>query len=125
MQYLPVLHDRVAPSPAIGSLALLVGFDPEARPELGMPFATARCERLPYALLHAVLATAPWAQYVVSPLVTEQFDAMDLANELSLGGYRGRYLVVTPALPDPALVRREIAQLAPGLSVQLIPRARH
>lgn len=92
---------------------------------MGMPFSAARCERLPYALLHAGLASAPWTDVVVSPLVTELFDAMDLAHQLALGGYRGRYMVVTPALPRPDIIRGEIAQLCPGLSVELVQRARH
>lgn len=119
----PLTRLRVGPRP--GETALLIGFAPGECPGYGMPFAAARCERLPYALLHAGLARAPWAAYVISPLMTEQFDALDLASELALAGYRGHYLVVTPALPRPAIIRREIAQLCPGLTVELIPRARH
>jgi len=111
--------------PLAPSLAILVGFHGGERPELGMPFAGSRCESLPYALLHAALACAPSADYVVSPLMTEQFDALDLAVQLSLAGYRGRYVVVTPSLPAPHVIRHEIEQLCPGLTVELIPRARH
>ncbi|MGC9418434.1 MAG: hypothetical protein ACP5EN_05610 [Rhodovulum sp.] len=106
------------------SLALLIGFHSDERPELGMPFAGARCESLPYALLHAALACAPEAEFVVSPLLTEQFDALDLAVQLALAGYRGRYVIVTPSLPEPDIIRQEIDQLCPGLTVDLIPRAR-
>ncbi|MCO8144370.1 hypothetical protein NHN26_03935 [Rhodovulum tesquicola] len=105
-------------------MALLVGFDQEDHPEHCMPFAAGRCEKLPYALLHAALACVPWADYVVSPLVSDHFDALDLAAQLELAGYRGRYVVVTPALPAPHMIRREIEQLCPGLTVELIPRAR-
>ncbi|WP_132695874.1 hypothetical protein [Rhodovulum steppense] len=89
-----------------------------------MPFSAGRCESLPYALLHAALACVPWADYVVSPLVGDQFDALDLAAQLELAGYRGRYMVVTPSLPAPGVIRREIEQLCPSLTVELIPRAR-
>ncbi|TCP40982.1 hypothetical protein [Rhodovulum marinum] len=119
------IHADTAVCRQIGpSLALMVGFHRDERPELGMPFAGARCESLPYALLHAALACAPATDYVVSPLLTEQFDALDLAVQLALAGYRGRYIVVTPALPEPDIIREEIEQLCPGLTVELIPRAR-
>lgn len=121
----PILLGYTAPKPVPQRTALLIGFHPEDRPEMGMPFSTALCERLPYALLHAGLARAPWTDLVVSPLVTSVFDAMDMAHQLSLGGYRGRYMVVTPALPRPGIIRNEIAQLCPGLTVDLVQRARH
>lgn len=110
---------------ALPSLALLVGFAGGDRPELGMPFGGDRCERLPFVLLHAALACAPGVDCVVSPLFFETFDAMDMAHQLHLAGFRGRYVVVTPALPDPEIIRHEIAQLCPGITVELIPRARH
>ncbi|WP_165910115.1 hypothetical protein [Rhodovulum bhavnagarense] len=53
------------------------------------------------------------------------FDALDMASQLALGGYRGRYMVVTPALPRPEMIRVEIAQLCPGTTVELVRRARH
>jgi hypothetical protein len=124
-EFHPARIEHEAPDAVPSPLALMIGFGPGERPEIGMPFSGARCEPLPFALLHAALACAPWADYVVSPLVAEQFDAMDLAHQLSIGGYRGRYVVVTPALPDPAIIRREIAQICPGLEVDLIPRARN
>ncbi|TCO69734.1 hypothetical protein [Rhodovulum euryhalinum] len=119
-----LLPDASVCPPIAPSLALLVGFQRNEHPELCMPFSGARCETLPYALLHAALACAPWAEYVVSPLVSDQFDALDLAAQLSLAGYRGRYVVVTPPLPAPNVIRQELEQLCPGLKVELIPRAR-
>ncbi|MBK1634410.1 hypothetical protein [Rhodovulum adriaticum] len=120
-----ISEDRQSSTLTTHAIALLIGFDQEDRVELGMPFSVARCERMPFALLHAGLASAPWTDLVVSPLVGPGFDTMDLAYQLSLGGYRGRYMVVTPALPRPEIIRSEIAQLCPGLQVELIRRARH
>lgn len=125
MQHRQVQVDVAQCRPLAPSLAILVGFHRGERAELGMPFASARCESLPYTLLHAALACAPSADYVVAPLVSEQFDALDLAVQLSLAGYRGRYVVVTPPLPAPHVIRQEIEQLCPGLTVELIPRARN
>ncbi|MBL3568430.1 hypothetical protein DSD19_11030 [Rhodovulum sp. BSW8] len=113
------------PGPGRGGMALLIGFDRVDQPEIGMPFASARVERLPYGLVQAALSSVQSVDMVVSPLLTEQFDAMDLATQLELGGYRGLYVVVTPVVPNPEIIRREIAALCPGITVQLIPRARH
>ncbi|SIO19786.1 hypothetical protein SAMN05444722_0790 [Rhodovulum sp. ES.010] len=125
MEYRPAQIAPTAFRAMAPSVALLVGFGGESRPELGMPFAHARCERLPFALLHAALACAPETDFVASPLVCRQFDALDMATQLALAGYRGRYVVVTPALPAPGIIRQEIRQLCPGLEVELIPRARN
>lgn len=57
---------------------------------------------------------------VLSPLVTRSFDCIDLAQILSATGFRGSYRVVTPDLPSPDLVRREIRALCPGLSFDLM-----
>jgi len=125
-QYRPAQATQVEAVPNGIALALLIGFQTtEDNSVMGLPFAEARCERLPFTLLHAALACAPGADFVVSPLVGEDFDAMDVAHELQRAGYRGRYVVVTPALPNPAIIRNEIRQACPGLTIELIPRARH
>lgn len=84
-----------------------------------------RCEFLPFTLLHAALSLAPFTDHVVSPLVAEHFDAMDMAHELERAGFRGTYSVIVPALPRPEIIARELRQICPGLDVQLIPRASH
>ncbi|ARC88810.1 hypothetical protein [Rhodovulum sp. MB263] len=106
-------------------MVLLIGFDQLEQPQLGMPFAGARCEHLPYALVQAALSSIQCVDMIVSPLLTDEFDAMDLAQQLQLGGYRGLYVVVTPVLPDTEIIRREIAAHCPKLTVHMIPRARH
>lgn len=111
--------------PAAEPLALLVGMNAADLPVRKGAFTDVRTETLPYALIHAALATAPWVDFVISPLVSEQFDAFDLASELMRGGYRGTYLVVIPRLPRPEIIRRELAQLCPGLKVDLIHQAPH
>lgn len=57
---------------------------------------------------------------VLSPLVTPAFDAIDLAQILSENGYRGRYLALTDRLPNPALIRREVAAQAPAISFDVV-----
>lgn len=53
--------------------------------------------------------------YVISPLVTRDFDAIELACALDLAGFSGRYRATTGALPDRALIRQEISACCPGL----------
>lgn len=115
-----------APLPqAAQPLGLLIDIAPEELSTEGTPPAGLRLETLPFALLHAALARAPWADFVASPLVSEHFDALDLATELDLAGFSGIYLVLAPPLPRPDIIHREIAQLCPGLTVDLRQRARH
>ena len=57
---------------------------------------------------------------VVTPLTTEQFDAVDVAQALSKLGYRGALQVLSPALPNPNLVVREMESAAQGVLVELI-----
>ncbi|WP_373356945.1 hypothetical protein [Pseudoroseicyclus sp. CXY001] len=52
---------------------------------------------------------------VVSPLLAEGFDALDLARRLAELGYRGRYRAVALSLPDPGLVQDEVRAVAPDL----------
>lgn len=110
---------------ALRSIGLLVGMNEAEFPRQGRIGSDIHLESLPFALIHAALALAPWAEYVIAPLVSEQFDAMDLAFELDRAGYVGKLLVVAPALPRPEIVQREIQNIGPDLSVELIRRAPH
>jgi hypothetical protein len=57
---------------------------------------------------------------VLSPLLARGFDCIDLAQVLHAIGYRGRYRAVADILPDPGMIRREIAVLCPGLDFDVI-----
>ena len=56
---------------------------------------------------------------VVSPLLGERFDAIELAELLDTLGFEGRYVVVAPALPRPDIIKRDIVGAAPGLDIEL------
>lgn len=106
-------------------LALVVGMMLEELPQKETSLSNARLETLPYTLLHAALASVPWADCVISPMVSEYFDAMDMATELCLAGFTGTYMVVIPPLPRPDIVRRELCQICPNLNIELVPRTPH
>ena len=57
---------------------------------------------------------------VISSVIAATFDAFDLAQHLRAVGYGGPYRALTPRLPDPDLVRREVASCAPGLDFELL-----
>lgn len=59
-------------------------------------------------------------QVVISPLLAHSFDCIDLALILHTLGYRGAYRAMSPLLPSPEVIRREIMSLCPGLSFDLI-----
>ena len=61
---------------------------------------------------------------VVTPLTTAAFDALDVAQHLASIGYYGQLQVLSPELPNPLLVRREIEAVAKSVEVELVtPRA--
>lgn len=109
-----------------GELVLVFGMEHADVPDFALAnIGHPRVEQMPFALIHAALACAPWAQCVVSPLVGVQFDALDVAHQLKLANYTGRYLVVMPAVPRPEIIKREISAIHPGLQVEFVPKAPH
>lgn len=59
-------------------------------------------------------------QMVLSALIGDSFDALEVARHLSCLGYAGPYRVLSPQLPSPGLVLSEIRAAAPGLDVDLL-----
>lgn len=66
------------------------------------------------ALLRAV---AP--DVVLSSLMGEDFDALDLGRRLHDLGYDGRYRAITCGLPDPHVVSMEVRAAAPDLDFDI------
>lgn len=57
---------------------------------------------------------------VISPLMADRFDAGDVVAALHQRGYTGELIVVTPPLPRPEMVQRELSQIAPDMSIRLV-----
>jgi hypothetical protein len=71
--------------------------------------------------LDTVVFTGPDApNLVLAPLLTPQFDALDLARYLSEAGFRGRYLALVDRLPSANLIRREVKAQSPDLNFDLV-----
>ena len=57
---------------------------------------------------------------VVSPLVTPEFDCLDLAHTLSKLEYSGAYRAIAQNLPDPSIIVREVRSHFPHLNFQVV-----
>lgn len=57
---------------------------------------------------------------VVSALIGDGFDAIDVARRLACLGYRGPYRALSQPLPRPGLVRAEVRAAAPDLDFDLV-----
>ncbi len=70
---------------------------------------------LTYELLESVQP-----QVILSPLLSRDFDAVEIARRLNDVGYLGRYRVVTDAVPDPDIIIKDIRSVAPNLDISLL-----
>ncbi|WP_298256376.1 hypothetical protein [uncultured Litoreibacter sp.] len=59
---------------------------------------------------------------IVSPLVFQDCDALELALRLAGLGYRGCYRVVSGRLPRPDIVKAELCLAAPDLCIEWFDR---
>jgi hypothetical protein len=91
-----------------------------ARPALG---AGQRLHCAEFDAVDAGLLARLRPDLVLAPLMGCRFDCVDLARILIGAGYRGAFRVLSPALPAPEMVRRELAALCPGLSIDLVEMA--
>lgn len=57
---------------------------------------------------------------VVSALMGEDFDAIELAQALSTMSYCGRYRALVRDLPNPSAVRREVTAAAPNIDFDIL-----
>lgn len=62
--------------------------------------------------------TAP--DVVLSPLMTSEYDILDLARVLRDCGYQGALRAYCPPLPNTRLVRAEVAQIWPGVDFDIL-----
>jgi hypothetical protein len=69
--------------------------------------------------LSAALLEETRPHLVLSALMGESFDAVDLARRLAELGFAGRYRALTNPLPRPEDVREEVRAAAPGLDFDL------
>lgn len=71
----------------------------------------------PPAAVDAAFLARHAPQVIVAPLFTAGFDLLDFAAGLVRLGYAGSLRALSPPLPNPGLVRRELRAAAPGLDI--------
>lgn len=59
-------------------------------------------------------------EMIMSPLVGDNFDVLEVATLLRKLGYKGRYRVISDYLPQAQMIREEVAQVAPDLDFDLV-----
>jgi len=52
---------------------------------------------------------------VLSPLISNGYDALEFATRLHTLGFRGRYRALVDELPDTTIINREIRRAAPSI----------
>lgn len=57
---------------------------------------------------------------VLAPLFSARFDCVDVANCLARAAYPGRFCVIAEALPDKAMVERELTRQFPALDLHVV-----
>jgi hypothetical protein len=72
-----------------------------------------------YRQLDAPMLGRLLPELVVMPLFGDGFDAIEALQRLDRLGYRGTVVVRGPALPNRAIVERELAAIVPMLTVRL------
>lgn len=70
--------------------------------------------------LAGLLAEGVSPTLVLSPLAGPGFDAVTIAQTLQAAGYRVVYYATTRPLPDPDMVKREVARVAPDVIFDLL-----
>ncbi|EBA10955.1 hypothetical protein [Roseobacter sp. CCS2] len=57
---------------------------------------------------------------ILSPLMGDDFDVLDVAMRLVTFGYDGRYRAITENLPDAEMIRKEVRAHAPDLDFDIL-----
>ena len=57
---------------------------------------------------------------VITPLFGDGYDAVDVAEDLSLFGYGGQLIAISPRLPNPKIIEREMREYAFAMNFELV-----
>lgn len=70
--------------------------------------------------LNADLLSQGAPDIILSPLLADDFDAVDVAAKLIELNFRGRYRAISDDLPNADIIRREVCNFAPQLDFDLL-----
>ncbi|GGL77747.1 hypothetical protein [Wenxinia marina] len=57
---------------------------------------------------------------VVSHLLSAEYDVIEVARRLNELGYAGSYVAIWRRVPNPAVIKAEVRQVAPGLPFEVL-----
>ncbi|WP_308914999.1 hypothetical protein [Jannaschia sp. LMIT008] len=60
------------------------------------------------------------AMAVLSPLISYDFDAVELAGRLESSNFTGRYVAFALDVPNPDSIKAEVARVAPGVAFDIV-----
>lgn len=70
--------------------------------------------------LNARLLEEHQPDIILSPLVGDNFDVIDVVTQLDALGYTGRYRAIAETAPDTAMILREVSAIAPEIDFDLL-----
>lgn len=73
--------------------------------------------------LSALLQAGRHPDLVLSFAITPLFDCLDLAQMLSVNGFRGRQRIIDSDLPAPKMICREVKLACPGIDFAVLERS--
>ena len=79
-----------------------------------------QCHAVPYDMLDEALLDKLRPDQVITPLFGEGYDAVDVAEDLSLFGYCGQLVAISPRLPNPKIIEREMREYAYAMDFELV-----
>jgi hypothetical protein len=104
---IPSPDDPTAATTSASGEQVIIAIEPVDCDAASVPAGT-RIVRIPFRALTKPFLVETKAAVVMGPLVSPHLDAMQIAERLGELGFRGTLRLVGPALPNPALVTREI-----------------
>lgn len=89
-------------------------------PERLLSPARERLLEVPLVQLDNVLLERTRTQTVITPVVTQEFDVLDVAERLHGLAFEGTYFALLGKMPNAALIAREVRLAAPGLKFEIV-----
>lgn len=108
---------------AYTAIVVSVGLTDSDRSDLPERLLSSKRGRLlevPLAELDDALIERTQAKTVITPVVTQEFDVLDVAERLHALGFEGTYFALAGKMPNPALIEREVRLAAPGLVFEVV-----
>ncbi len=102
----PKSNDGTGTGPADASV-VVIAIEPVAWENANLP-AGAQIIKIPFRALTKPLLSETKATIILGTLWSPELDAMAISERLGQLDYRGKLVLVGPALPNPSLVAREI-----------------